>query len=108
MKRAHILLLGAVLGIASCGRVAELKPPAGQALPVKPFAARTTPTAQDLLTRAPYARPDRADELVTRSQPRPSDPFDLPPATGGPTPPLSAGSEPQPVTNEAGVATPKS
>ena len=33
---------------------------------------------------------DRVDELVKRSQPRPQDPFDLPPPTGGAAPGLPA------------------
>jgi hypothetical protein len=108
MKTSRLFLLAAVIGLASCGRVADLKPAAGKSLPVKPLMARTTPTPQDLLTRPPYAKPLRVDELVTRSQPRASEPFDLPPPTGGAAPPGPAGAEPQPVTNEAGPATPKS
>ena len=107
MNPSRLLALAAILGIAACGRVAELKPAAGKALPVKPLMARVTPTPQDLLTAPPYARPLRVDELVRRSQPRPSDPFDLPPATGGAAPTLPAGTDPQPVANDIGPATPK-
>src|SRR3954454_18152672 len=42
----------------------------------------------------PYARPRRVDELVKRSQPRPQDPFDLTPPTGGTAPSLPAGTDP--------------
>ena len=108
MNPSRLLALAAILGIAACGRVAELKPAAGKALPIKPLMARVTPTPQDLLAAPPYARPLRVDELVRRSQPRPSDPFDLPPATGGAAPTLPAGADPQPVTNDLGPATPKS
>jgi hypothetical protein len=107
MKPSRLLLLGAAVGMASCGRVADLKPAAGKSLPVKPLMARATPTVQDLLVIPPYAKPQRVDELVTRSQPRPSDPFDLPPPTGGAAPPGPAGTDPQPVVNETGPATPK-
>ena len=107
MNPSRLLALAAILGIAACGRVAELKPAAGKALPVKPLMARVTPTPQDLLAAPPYARPLRVDELVRRSQPRPSDPFDLPPATGGAAPTLPAGTDPQPVANDIGPATPK-
>ena len=100
------LLLTAALAVAGCGRVADLKPAAGKPLPVKPLMARTTPTPQELLTAPPYAKPDRVDELVKRSQPRPTDPFDLPPPTGGAAPAQPAGTDPQPVTNETGPATP--
>lgn len=107
MKASRLLLLTALLATAGCGRVADLKPAAGKALPTKPLMARATPSAQDLLTVPTYAKPQRVDELVTRSQPRPADPFDLPPPTGGNAPPGPAGANPQPVTNETGPATPK-
>jgi hypothetical protein len=107
MKPSRLLLLTAVLGMAGCGRVADLKPAAGKSLPVKPLMARARPSAQDLLTVPTYAKPQRVDELVTRSQPRPADPFDLPPPTGGAAPPGPAGANPQPVTNQTGPATPK-
>src|SRR2546430_13155975 len=94
MQRSRLLLLAAALGLASCGRVAELKPAPGQALPVKPAMARATPTVEQLLTPPTYARPDRVDELVKRSQPRAADPFDLPPPSGGAAPSLPAGSPP--------------
>ena len=106
MKPTRLLLLAAVLGIAGCGRVADLKPSPGQALPVKPLMARTTPTPKDLLVIPPYAKPDRVDELVKRSQPRPADPFDLPPPTGGAAPSQPAGTDPQPVNSDTGPSTP--
>src|SRR4051812_7153687 len=96
MKPSRIIAMFAMLGLDSCGRVAELKPAAGQSLPVRPLMARTTPTPDDLLTPPPYARPDRVDELMKRSQPRKSDPFDLPPPTGGAAPSQPAGTDPQP------------
>jgi len=83
-----------LLAAASCGRVSDLKPAAGHSLPVKPLMARTTPTAEQLLTGPPYARPDRVDELVKKSQPRANDPFDLPPPSGGDAPSLPAGTPP--------------
>ena len=106
MKSPRLLLLGALLVAAGCGRVAELKPPPGKALPVKPLMARTTPTPQELLTPPPYARPDRVDELVKRSQPRAADPFDLPPPTGGAAESHPAGTDPQPVHTDIGPSTP--
>lgn len=107
MKRSRLLLLAAVFATTSCGRVADLKPAAGKPLPVKPLMAHTTPTAQDLLAISPDAKPDRIDELVTRSKPRPSDPFDLPPPTGGAAPAKPAGTDPPPVTNEPGPSAPQ-
>src|SRR3954468_13933848 len=72
MKPPRLLLIAVLFGMAGCGRVADLKPAAGRALPVKPLMARKTPTPQELLALPPYAKPDRVDELVKRSQPPPS------------------------------------
>jgi len=107
MKPSRLLLFAVVLCGAGCGRVAELQPAPGHSLPVKPAMARATPTPKDLLTPPTYARPDRVDELIKRSEPRRADPFDLPPPTGGAAPSQPAGTDPQPVTNETGPATPK-
>jgi hypothetical protein len=104
MTPSRIILALAMLGLVSCGRVAELKPEAGKSLPVKPLMARATPTADQLLTPPPYARPDRVDELMKKSEPRKPDPFELPPPTGGTAPSLPAGSGP--VTNDTGVSNP--
>lgn len=107
MKIARFLLIASVATIAGCGRVADLRPAAGQPLPVKPAMAQATPTPADLLQAPPYARPQRIDELMTKSAPREADPFDLPPPSGGAAPDLPAGTDPQPVTNDTGPATPK-
>ena len=106
MKRSRLLLLAAVFGLVGCGRIGRVhaaslaanpRTELAVALPVKPAMARTTPTVQQLLTPPTYARPDRVDELVKRSQPRPADPFDLPPPSGGEAPSLPAGSNPSTV-----------
>jgi len=102
MKRARVLLL-ATLGLAGCGRVADLEPAPGHPMPVKPMMARTTPTPAELLTPPTYARPVRVDDLVTRSQPRAADPFDLPPPTGGAAPPISPTTPAHPSTDPTGV-----
>ena len=94
MKRSRVLLLVTALGLSACGRVAELKPAPGHAPPAKPMMSRATPTVSELLTPPIYARPSRVDELVTKSQPRAADPFDLPPPSGGAAPSLPAGSPP--------------
>jgi hypothetical protein len=105
MKPQRICFFAAVALLAGCGRVADLKPAPGQALPVRPLMARSTPSANDLLALPPYAKPDRVDELIKRSEPRPLDPFDLPPPTGGAAPTVP-GSDPQPVSNDTGPVTP--
>lgn len=100
------LLLPAGLALGSCGHVADLQPSRGHTLPVKPLMARRTPTAAELLTIPTYAKPDRVDELMSRSEPRPQDPFDLPPATGGSAPSLPPGSETQPQMNQTAPSAP--
>src|SRR6476661_11273219 len=101
MKPSRLIVLATALGLAACGRVAELKPEAGHAGPAKPMMARTAPTVDELLTPPTYARPDRVDELVKKSQPRPGDPFDMPPPSGGSAPSLPAGADPGTVTNDS-------
>jgi hypothetical protein len=104
-KRAA--LIASVFILAACGKVADLKPAAGQHLPVKPMMARTTPTPAELLTAPAYAAPERVDELMKKSQPREVDKFDLPPPSGGAAPTLPVGADPQPVTNATGPVEPQ-
>lgn len=83
--------------LAGCGNMADLKPAKGASLPPKPLMASRTPTPDGLLTPPAYADPDRVDELMKKSAPRQSDPFDLPPPTGkAPTLPVEE------LNNEAG------
>ena len=81
MKR--IVASCAIFALAACGKVAPLKPAAGQTLPVKPLMAKKAPTAQELLEVPDIAHPQRIDELMRRSEPREPDLFDLPPPDGG-------------------------
>jgi hypothetical protein len=101
MKR---LVLIATLGLAACGRVAPLEPPPGQSLPVKPALATKTPDADELLTPPPFAKPERIDELMKRSQPRSADRFDLPPPSGEAPPPPEAE---EPAEDETRISTPQ-
>jgi hypothetical protein len=82
MKPVRLALIAALATLAGCGRVAPLQPAQGQSLPVKPAMASTAPDAEQLLTPPSYARPERIDELMKRSQPRRADRFDLPPPSG--------------------------
>jgi hypothetical protein len=102
----RLLVIAGIVTLAGCGRQADLKPAPGHAMPVKPAMARTTPTVDELLTPPTYARPQRVDELVKKSQPRSADPFDLPPPTGGAAPSLPAGTTPETPTNNTSAATP--
>ncbi len=106
MTRARIALIAATALLAGCGKVADLKPAAGQSLPVKPLMARSTPTPEQLLKPPTYARPERVDELMKRSEPREADRFDLPPPSGGAAPAIPAGSDPQPAPEDTGPVTP--
>ncbi len=106
MTRTLLLALAVMLPLGSCGRQVDLKPAPGQPLPVKPLMARTTPTPKELLEIPTYAKPDRVDELMKRSEPRKQDPFDLPPPTGGSAPSLPPGTQTQPAGNEAAPTTP--
>ncbi len=74
------LALGALaLALASCGGRQPLKPVEGQKIPAVPVGAAAAPTAQQLMTPSTQARPERNVELLTQSQERRDDPFDLPP-----------------------------
>lgn len=76
-------ILALPLALAACGDTAPLKPASGQSLPVKPALAKVTPDAEDLLRPTVMSAPERVDELVTRSEAREADRFDLPPPDGG-------------------------
>lgn len=75
-----LLSIALLLALAACGKREDLRPADGAAMPPKPAMARDVPTTDELLTPGPEARPERSSEQVKRSQPRPEDPFDLPPA----------------------------
>ena len=69
----------ALLALAGCGSTSALKRPAGMASPAVPYGATKEPTTTELLKASPQARPQRSEEVLTRSQPRGADDFDLPP-----------------------------
>ena len=71
--------IGSALLLAACGVRAPLEPEPGQPMPVAPETAERAPTSEELLERPPIARPARVDELLTRSEEREEDRFDLPP-----------------------------
>jgi predicted small lipoprotein YifL len=77
MKPATIAL--SALLLAGCGIRGPLQPPAGEQLPVAPEMAGRPLTSEELLTPPPIARPERVDELLTRSEEREDERFDLPP-----------------------------
>lgn len=71
--------VGALVLLAACGKVQNLQPAAGKALPEKPATAASQPQPADLLAVPTQSRPGRSDELLNRSSLRPDDKFDLPP-----------------------------
>jgi hypothetical protein len=77
--RKRYVLPGLFLLLAACGGRQNLTPASGASLPPKPATAPAAPTAVQLLTPPDAVRPRRSDELLTRSEPRRDDPFDLPP-----------------------------
>ena len=97
MMRAH-WVAGLAVALGACGQVAPLRPLPGKSLPVKPLMATATPSVGDLLALPPMAKPGRTDELLTRSQPRRADRFDLPPADGDAAPAEAAPAAPAPST----------
>jgi hypothetical protein len=105
MRLARFALIAALAGLAGCGKVAPLHPAEGQSLPVKPALASKTPDAEDLLTPPSYAKPERIDELMKRSQTRRADRFDLPPPSG--EAPVLPETQEENSSEEAGPATPK-
>ena len=79
MKTRLIMASFLLLGLSACGREADLKPAAGHVMPVEPATAALQPTVDQLLTPGPETRPHRVDDVLTKSQERPDDRFDLPP-----------------------------
>ncbi len=69
----------ALLALAGCGSVRDLKPAAGHELPPPPYGRSDRPSATELLQLPAQAAPSRSDELRKQSEERADDPFDLPP-----------------------------
>ena len=77
--RKTIPAAAGLLLLAACGKQQPLVPASGKSLPVKPATSPNQPTAAQLLVPPAQYRPGRSDELLTKSQERPDDHFDLPP-----------------------------
>jgi ABC-type glycerol-3-phosphate transport system substrate-binding protein len=78
-RTAIALALAALAGLSACGGRAALKPPSGTARVPVPRGATAQPTPQQLMTPSVQSRPERNAELLTKSQEREDDAFDLPP-----------------------------
>ncbi len=72
------MIIGSI-GIAGCGKVGELEPKAGVTMPLRAYGQEQQQTASALITPSVQSRPGRSDELLSRSESRSDDPFDLPP-----------------------------
>lgn len=86
------------LMLAACGKVGDLQPAAGQAMPEKAYGQSAVPGAEALLTPGVQTRPGRSDELMRRSERRRDDPFDLAPgaeADNGDAPAESTAEDPK-------------
>ncbi len=79
MKLNKIIFIGAFMLCSACGAKGPLTPSSGNDLPVKAFAQTEEQTAENLLRTSPQARPNREQEILSRSTIRTEDPFDLPP-----------------------------
>ncbi|MBO9574107.1 MAG: hypothetical protein J7494_00070 [Sphingobium sp.] len=78
MRRAFaaLALIGA---LAACGSRTELRPKQGMTSVPKAAEAKAPETPTQLMTPSTQARPDRKADLLTKSEERADDPFDLPP-----------------------------
>lgn len=79
MRIGLILALGAAMLVSGCGRQEALRPKPGASMPPKAATVRVAPTPAELMTPPVEARPEREDELLTKSEERKDDYFSLPP-----------------------------
>ncbi|MCE7795582.1 hypothetical protein LWE61_03315 [Sphingobium sufflavum] len=79
MNRAAATLMIVAVGLGGCGRMAPLKRTTGmRPLPVAAGASEPA-TADQLIAPNTQSRPSRNVDVLTRSEKRAEDPFDLPP-----------------------------
>jgi hypothetical protein len=76
----RIVVAIGLLALPGCGAQRDLQPVAGRSLPPAPYGAIAKPTAGQLLTASSQARPNRSDDVLTSSDERQGNEFDLPPA----------------------------
>lgn len=79
MKRHSGLVVMACAALAACGNKGDLERLASAAPPVVPTGSDVPETPTQQTTPTVEARPARSDELLRRSEERPTDEFDLPP-----------------------------
>jgi hypothetical protein len=97
MTLQRVLLVASItLAATACGKVGDLEPRSGNALPPKAYGQTTDQRTGVLTTPSAQARPGRSDELLKRSERRADDPFDVAP-----------GEQPKPLNPEDQTPTPK-
>ncbi len=80
MTLQRVLLVASItLAATACGKVGDLEPRSGNALPPKAYGQTTDQRTGVLTTPSAQARPGRSDELLKRSERRADDPFDVAP-----------------------------
>ena len=82
MIRKTVRIAGAIIlatTVVACGKVGDLEPRSGNAMPPKAYGQKSEQTAEALTTASVQARPGRSDELLKRSERWTDDPFDVPP-----------------------------
>lgn len=92
MIRKSIRITSAIIlatTVVACGKVGDLEPRSGNAMPPKAYGQKSEQTAEALTTASVQARPGRSDELLNRSERRTDDSFDVPP-----------GEAPKPMTSD--------
>jgi predicted small lipoprotein YifL len=73
------ILPGLALGLAGCGQKGDLqRPKTAKAIPI-PYGRAVPPSTTAMLKPPVQAVPGVSAELLTKSEPRPDDPFNLPP-----------------------------
>ncbi len=90
MRMTAGLALVLAFALAGCGGRVALRPPAGKSLPPRAYGETATRGVDALLEPTSQQRPTRNAELLTRSDTRADDPFDLPPGTDPAKVPLPA------------------
>jgi len=85
-----LLVLGLIVSLAACGGRVALKPIAGKSMPPRGYGVTANHSVDDLLEPTSQARPARNAELLTKSDTRADDPYDLPPGADPAKVPLPA------------------
>ncbi len=78
MNRAAVTILIA-LSLTACGKKGELQRAPGMTPPPVAYGESDPKTSDELLMPSTQATPERSSEILTRSEVRGDDPFEIPP-----------------------------